>query len=56
MYFIIMGPICIGFIPFFVDCLLFFFFWIVSTCALICMVRLMDGSSSSFSYENICSF
>jgi hypothetical protein len=27
----------------FVDCLLLFFLWVVSTCVLICLVLLMDG-------------
>jgi hypothetical protein len=30
----------------FVDCLLLFFLWVVSTCVLFCLVLLMDGFSS----------
>jgi hypothetical protein len=30
----------------FVDCLLLFFLWVVSTCVLICLVLLMDGFPS----------
>jgi len=30
----------------FVDCLLLFFLWVVSTCLLICLVLLMDGFPS----------
>jgi hypothetical protein len=30
----------------FVDCLLLFFLWIVSTCVLICLVLLLDGFPS----------
>jgi hypothetical protein len=43
-----MGPIYIGFFHIFVDCLLLFFLCIVSSCALFCLVLLMDGFSSLF--------
>jgi hypothetical protein len=38
-----MSPFCIGLYLIFVDCLLLFFLWVVSTCVLICLVLLMDG-------------
>jgi hypothetical protein len=34
------------FLIFFVDCLLLFSLWVVSTCILICLVLLLDGFSS----------
>ncbi len=46
-HFMAMGPICIQFLPFFfVDCFLLFLLWVVSTCAFICLVLLMDGFRS----------
>jgi hypothetical protein len=42
-----MSPLCIGSLPdFFVDCLLLFYLWVMSTCVLICLVLLMDGFPS----------
>ncbi len=45
-HFVAMSPLCIWFLPDFVDCLLLFFLWIVSTCVFICLVLLMDGFPS----------
>jgi len=47
-HFIILIPIFLGFsFPyFFVNCLLSFFLWVVSTCAFICHVLLMHGFPS----------
>ncbi len=43
-HFVALGPICIGvFSLFFIDHLLSYFLWVVSTHALICLVLLMDG-------------
>jgi hypothetical protein len=47
-HFVVMSPFCIGLYLIFVDCLLLFFLWVVSTCVLICLVLLMDGFPSFF--------
>ncbi len=41
-----MSPLGIRFYLIFVDCLLLFSLWVVSTCVLICLVLLLDGLSS----------
>jgi hypothetical protein len=60
-YFLILGFFCycsssfhnfgsylhrVFFLLFFIDCLLLFSLWVVSTCAFICLVLLVDGFSS----------
>jgi hypothetical protein len=46
-----MGPICIGFsFFFFFDCLLLFYLGVVSTCAIVCLVLLIDGFMSLILY------
>jgi hypothetical protein len=44
--FVAMGPIHLGPLPYFVDCFLLYFLWLVSTCALLCLVFLVDGFPS----------
>ncbi len=41
-----MSPLYIGSYLIFVDCLLLFFLWVVTSCVLICLVLLMDGFPS----------
>jgi hypothetical protein len=46
-HFVAMGPICIGFLHLFLLIVFFLFLlWVVSTCAFICPVLLMNGFRS----------
>jgi hypothetical protein len=45
-----MGPICLGLLSYFIDCLLLFSLWFVSICAFLCLILLMDGFLSLILY------